>query len=74
MDNNLNFYSVSSDGRVVSWTLVKDELVFADIITLTVDDVPTDGPDGTQLQMLGEMMIWGFLGNEKIIMGFSEKE
>ena len=23
MDNNLNFYSVSSDGRVVVWTIVK---------------------------------------------------
>lgn len=23
MDNNHNFYSVSSDGRVVCWTLVK---------------------------------------------------
>lgn len=23
MDNNHNFFSVSSDGRVVSWTLVK---------------------------------------------------
>ena len=23
LDNNLNFFSVSSDGRVVSWTLVK---------------------------------------------------
>lgn len=23
MDNNLNFFSVSSDGRIVSWTLVK---------------------------------------------------
>ena len=23
LDNNLNFYSVSSDGRVVQWTLVK---------------------------------------------------
>lgn len=23
MDNNLNFCSISSDGRVVSWTLVK---------------------------------------------------
>merc|ERR1712136_9936 len=54
LDNNLNFYSVSSDGRVVSWTLVKDELVYNDIITLTVEDTgPTDGPDGTQLQMLG---------------------
>lgn len=23
MDNNMNFFSVSSDGRIVSWTLVK---------------------------------------------------
>ena len=23
LDNNLNFYSVSSDGRIVCWTLVK---------------------------------------------------
>lgn len=23
MDNNLNFFSVSSDGRIVSWTLLK---------------------------------------------------
>ena len=23
LDNNLNFFSVSSDGRVVSWTLIK---------------------------------------------------
>uniref|UniRef100_A0A3B5AVN6 Dynein axonemal intermediate chain 1 n=1 Tax=Stegastes partitus TaxID=144197 RepID=A0A3B5AVN6_9TELE len=34
MDNNHNFYSVSSDGRVVSWTLVRNELVFTDIIQL----------------------------------------
>uniref|UniRef100_A0A3P8RZ20 Dynein axonemal intermediate chain 1 n=1 Tax=Amphiprion percula TaxID=161767 RepID=A0A3P8RZ20_AMPPE len=36
MDSNHNFYSVSSDGRVVSWTLVKNELVFTDIIRLPV--------------------------------------
>ncbi|CAK8676508.1 dynein intermediate chain 2, ciliary-like [Clavelina lepadiformis] len=53
LDNNLNFFSVSSDGRVVSWTLVKDELIYADVISLTVDDVPAEGPDGTQLQLLG---------------------
>nr|XP_002129294.1 dynein intermediate chain 2, ciliary [Ciona intestinalis] len=53
LDNNLNLYSVSSDGRVVSWTLVKDELIYADVIKLTVDDLPTEGPDGTQLQLLG---------------------
>ena len=62
LDNNLNFYSVSSDGRVVSWTLVKDELVYNDIITLTVEDVPTDGPDGTQLQMLGKFVFNFFKG------------
>ncbi|KAK7916026.1 hypothetical protein WMY93_011787 [Mugilogobius chulae] len=36
MDNNHNFFSVSSDGRVVCWTLVKNELVHTDIIRLTV--------------------------------------
>lgn len=53
LDNNLNFFSVSSDGRVVSWTLVKNELIYADVITLTVTDLPAEGPDGTQLQLLG---------------------
>ncbi|XP_077384790.1 dynein, axonemal, intermediate chain 1, paralog 2 [Festucalex cinctus] len=43
MDNNHNFYSVSSDGRVVSWTLIKNELVFSDTIRLTFD-----GPEGIQ--------------------------
>uniref|UniRef100_A0A671TTU9 Dynein, axonemal, intermediate chain 1, paralog 2 n=1 Tax=Sparus aurata TaxID=8175 RepID=A0A671TTU9_SPAAU len=37
LDSNHNFYSVSSDGRVVSWTLVKNELVFTDIIRLSVN-------------------------------------
>ncbi|XP_072315616.1 dynein axonemal intermediate chain 1-like [Eucyclogobius newberryi] len=36
LDNNHNFFSVSSDGRVVCWTLVKNELVHTDIIRLTV--------------------------------------
>ncbi|XP_078139734.1 dynein intermediate chain 2, ciliary-like [Centroberyx gerrardi] len=48
MDNNHNFYSVSSDGRVVSWTLVKNELVFTDIIKLSMDDAVSEGPEGAQ--------------------------
>ncbi|XP_068450790.1 dynein, axonemal, intermediate chain 1, paralog 2 [Clinocottus analis] len=48
MDNNHNFYSVSSDGRVVSWTLVKNELVFTDIITLMLLGAVSDGPEGVQ--------------------------
>nr|XP_057915645.1 dynein axonemal intermediate chain 1-like isoform X1 [Doryrhamphus excisus] len=48
MDNNHNFYSVSSDGRVVSWTLIKNELVFSDAIKLKLTDAVSDGPDGIQ--------------------------
>ncbi|XP_029006101.1 dynein, axonemal, intermediate chain 1, paralog 2 isoform X2 [Betta splendens] len=48
MDNNHNFYSVSSDGRIVSWTLVKNELVFTDIITLILNGTVSEGPDGVQ--------------------------
>ncbi|MGH0176094.1 UNVERIFIED_CONTAM: hypothetical protein FKN15_071726 [Acipenser sinensis] len=49
IDNNQNFFSVSSDGRVVSWTLVKNELVYTDIIKLSVDGALMDGPEGMQL-------------------------
>ncbi len=34
MDGNLNLYSVSADGRVVTWKLVKNELQFQDALTL----------------------------------------
>ncbi|KAK2512158.1 Dnai1 [Columba guinea] len=53
MDNNLNFFSVSSDGRIVSWTLVKNELVHTDIIKLSVEGTAMQGPEGLQLQTLG---------------------
>ncbi|CAH1797516.1 unnamed protein product [Owenia fusiformis] len=53
LDNNLNFFSVSSDGRVVSWTLVKNELHYNDVIKLALPESPSDGPDGTKLFTLG---------------------
>uniref|UniRef100_A0A8D0CU60 Dynein axonemal intermediate chain 1 n=1 Tax=Sander lucioperca TaxID=283035 RepID=A0A8D0CU60_SANLU len=53
MDNNHNFYSVSSDGRVVSWTLVKNELVFTDIIRLSLDGAVSDGPEGAEQPACG---------------------
>ncbi|XP_041915002.1 dynein, axonemal, intermediate chain 1, paralog 2 [Alosa sapidissima] len=49
MDHNHNFFSVSSDGRVVSWTLVKNELVYTDIIKLSLEGPPSDGTEGMQL-------------------------
>lgn len=53
LDNNLNFFSISSDGRVVVWTLVKSELHHTDVLKIMLDDVNTEGPDGTQLPTLG---------------------
>ncbi|KAK2862399.1 hypothetical protein Q5P01_001932 [Channa striata] len=48
MDNNHTFCSVSSDGRVVCWTLVKNELVFTDIITLSLKGAVSEGLEGVQ--------------------------
>ena len=38
LDDNLNFFSVSSDGRVTQWTLLKNELLHTDIIALEYDN------------------------------------
>ncbi|KAM3621255.1 uncharacterized protein V6R79_008519 [Siganus canaliculatus] len=48
MDNNHNFYSVSSDGRVVSWTLVKNELIFTDIIRPSQNVALSEGPEDAE--------------------------
>ncbi|XP_053779128.1 dynein axonemal intermediate chain 1 isoform X2 [Desmodus rotundus] len=53
MDNNLNFFSVSSDGRIVSWTLVKSELVHTDVIKLKVEGSTTEGLEGLQIHTVG---------------------
>ncbi|XP_012909158.1 dynein axonemal intermediate chain 1 isoform X2 [Mustela putorius furo] len=53
MDNNLNFFSVSSDGRIVSWTLLKSELVHMDVIKLKAEGNTTDGLNGLQLHTVG---------------------
>ncbi|KAJ1094197.1 hypothetical protein NDU88_007275 [Pleurodeles waltl] len=51
LDNNLNFFSVSSDGRVVSWTLVKNELVHTDVVRLSLDGTPENVPATLHLNM-----------------------
>nr|XP_055207627.1 dynein axonemal intermediate chain 1 isoform X3 [Gorilla gorilla gorilla] len=53
MDQNLNFFSVSSDGRIVSWTLVKRKLVHVDVIKLKVEGSTTEVPEGLQLHPVG---------------------
>ncbi|KAJ3217185.1 cytoplasmic dynein with WD40 domain [Clydaea vesicula] len=37
LDDNANFFSVSSDGRVSQWTLIKNELIHTDVIRLSIE-------------------------------------
>ncbi|XP_028411720.1 dynein intermediate chain 2, ciliary-like [Dendronephthya gigantea] len=53
LDNNLNFFSVSSDGRIVQWTIVKSELHYTDIITLKMNTSQSSEGDGSKLESLG---------------------
>jgi len=54
LDGNRNFYTASADGRVGCWTLVKDELIFTEMINLKISDMAgASGPDGMQLTMYG---------------------
>ncbi|KAM4640517.1 dynein axonemal intermediate chain 1-like [Amazona ochrocephala] len=53
IDNNLNFFSVSSDGRIVSWTLLQNELVHTDVIKLSVEGTTAQRPEELQLKILG---------------------
>ncbi|XP_072270091.1 dynein axonemal intermediate chain 1 [Pyxicephalus adspersus] len=53
LDKNLNFFSISSDGRVVSWTLIKNELVHTDVIRLSVVESEESKVEGFQLQTNG---------------------
>ena len=52
----MNFYSVSSDGRVVMWKLVKNELQYQDAVQLKIPGASVDGPEGIQQQALSELV------------------
>uniref|UniRef100_H2USH1 Dynein, axonemal, intermediate chain 1, paralog 1 n=1 Tax=Takifugu rubripes TaxID=31033 RepID=H2USH1_TAKRU len=53
LDGNRNFCSISSDGRIVSWTLVKNELIFTDILRLSVTVSVSDVQGGGQQVISG---------------------
>ena len=53
LDGNMNFFSVSSDGRVVSWTIIKSELLFTEIVTLAIEQTVGEGPDSAVVATLG---------------------
>lgn len=50
-DGEINFYSLSSDGRVFNWVLMQNKLTLTTIITLYLDINPVSGPDGALLKL-----------------------
>ncbi|XP_025077584.1 dynein intermediate chain 2, ciliary-like [Pomacea canaliculata] len=52
-DNNMNFFSISSDGRIVHWTIVKNEMIFQNVIQLSLSEGLADGPDGIKIPTTG---------------------
>lgn len=60
LDNNLNFFSVSSDGRITAWTLIKNELHHMDVIQLNTNNLLADPLEGTQLATSGAGMSFDF--------------
>eukprot|EP00731_Ephydatia_muelleri_P003913 Em0002g89a len=62
LDGNINFYSVSSDGRVVNWSLVKNELQYQDTVKLEIPGSLVEGPEGTKNPALALAYTGHFLG------------
>jgi len=59
-DNNMNFFSISSDGRICLWTILKNEMVYQDIIRLTLPDISAEGPDGIKVPTTGSGTAFDF--------------
>lgn len=52
-DGEINFYSVSADGRIFNWVLMQNKLAITTIITLYLDNRHVGGPDGTHIRLKG---------------------
>lgn len=52
-DGEINFYSVSADGRVFNWVLMQSKLTITTIITLYLEQEFVGGPDGNDIKLKG---------------------
>lgn len=50
-DGEINFYSVSADGRVLNWVLAQSKLLITPVITLVIDKRPSPNPDGNEMTL-----------------------
>ncbi|XP_058060196.1 dynein intermediate chain 2, ciliary [Anopheles bellator] len=52
-DGEINFFSVSADGKVFNWVLMQNKLAITTIISLFLDIDQICGPDGSALRLKG---------------------
>ncbi|XP_037903642.1 dynein intermediate chain 2, ciliary isoform X3 [Hermetia illucens] len=52
-DGEINFYSISGDGKVFNWVLMQNKLSITTIITLFLEQDMIRGPDGTEIKLKG---------------------
>ncbi|XP_053675454.1 dynein intermediate chain 2, ciliary [Anopheles nili] len=52
-DGEINFFSVSADGKVFNWVLMQNKLAITTIITLFLEIDQISGPDGSALRLKG---------------------
>lgn len=73
-DGEINFYSLSADGRVFNWVLMQNKLTLTTIITLYLDVPPVSGPDGTlmKLKASGTCMVFHPTNKEIFQIGTEE--
>ncbi|XP_072157958.1 dynein intermediate chain 2, ciliary [Bemisia tabaci] len=53
IDGDLNFFSVSADGKVCSWIVMQNELSQTLVIHLLLNIDPIAGPNGNQMNLVG---------------------
>ena len=57
LDGYLNFYSVSGDGRVTNWTIVKTALWYTDVLSITfAKHLHNFTEEDTKANLKGEIM------------------
>lgn len=53
-DGEVNFFSVSADGKVYNWVLMQNELAVTTVTSLSLSIDCLSGPDGVPISVKGD--------------------
>lgn len=73
-DGEINFYSVSADGRIFNWVMMQNKLALTTIMTLYLEHNLKAGPDGTDMRLKasGTCMVFHPTDPEMFLVGSEE--